>query len=520
MAMFVFLLIVVLSVCVRKDIWFCDEVYTYQSANAGAAFKYVFLNSEWISGKDIITIFSANEFKLNFREIAENLYKDHLPLYFWLFRIASLIAQGSISKWIGLAINLLLLIPLYQAAVYLIHEFSGASYTLSGIAATAFLLHPLSLSEITTIRMYLMFSLIQVLFIIAIFRNEHGLKDYIKIGILAASGLLTHYHLWVWLGLFSVFYLMMILLTEHSSKIKKCGWYCITMGGVLGVTTILFPWWFKNLFLQKEQKGYRSFSSLFLDWSFDKDVMNTTKKITKMLAGSIDSIVICLVFLALMIGFILLLKREKRYIVFVVLLSCVFYSIIVVHSQPSKENRYLWSSSLMLYLLSLAAFITDLNYLFTRKATSSTLKSAFPIFLICLAGLNIWNSVKDDYACLTNYVRFRTIEDHNAILREEKNPWLVFSEDEGWRFYCSVYDFSIPDHVRRVKKEEDPKEDTILENALDVVVYTQDSNRDIDSCIAYIEKCAGRKASGYEKISRSYSMSVYKVHFNTREDKT
>lgn len=99
----------------KKDIWFCDEVYSYMSANADGIKQNIFsLENEWISGKDVAAYFSAEDYRLNFGTIANALYTDHVPLYFWVLRLASIINMGSCSKWVGLGINLVFYCVLYS----------------------------------------------------------------------------------------------------------------------------------------------------------------------------------------------------------------------------------------------------------------------------------------------------------------------------------------------------------------------------------------------------------------------
>lgn len=110
----------------KKDIWFCDEVYTYMSANVDFSAPGIFSQEGiWHTGNDVVSYLAADEWRLNFRQIANSLYTDHVPLYFWLFRVASLINMGSCSKWIGLSINLVFYIVFFFVIRKLLNCFGG-----------------------------------------------------------------------------------------------------------------------------------------------------------------------------------------------------------------------------------------------------------------------------------------------------------------------------------------------------------------------------------------------------------
>ncbi|MDO5444272.1 MAG: hypothetical protein Q4F31_01460 [Eubacteriales bacterium] len=82
---------------------------------------------------------------------------------------------------------------------------------------------------------------------------------------------------------------------------------------------------------------------------------------------------------------------------------------------------------------------------------------------------------------------------------------------DGWQFFCSEYDFLIPDKVRRVSADMEPSFDPVLSGSNEIIVYTDDREKDIESCIDYIEKSGNKTLNTYERISTSYSMNVYKV---------
>lgn len=91
----------------KKEVWFCDEIYTYESSNGFEQDWPAVYTGEWMTGADVEAFFAADSEELNLENIMVLLYNDHVPLYFWLFRIVSFFFfKGSGSIWIGLWINL------------------------------------------------------------------------------------------------------------------------------------------------------------------------------------------------------------------------------------------------------------------------------------------------------------------------------------------------------------------------------------------------------------------------------
>ena len=63
--------------------------------------------NQWMTGDDVEAFFAADWDRLSLNDITIRLYNDHVPLYFWLFRMVSLFCfKGSGSIWIGLSMNL------------------------------------------------------------------------------------------------------------------------------------------------------------------------------------------------------------------------------------------------------------------------------------------------------------------------------------------------------------------------------------------------------------------------------
>lgn len=109
------------------------------------------------------------------------------------------------------------------------------------------------------------------------------------------------------------------------------------------------------------------------------------------------------------------------------------------------------------------------------------------------------------------YLRNRSTEEYKVIKESANMPWIVFENTVDWSFLCSMYDFTIPQRVKRCGNISMASYDEIIQNANEVIIYTNDSNNSIEECLLYITNSCTKSVSLYKKISKSYSFSVYKV---------
>lgn len=503
----------------QKDIWFCDEVYSYISANAQSFNEPIFRNSNiWISGAEVTQYLAANDRTLNFGEISRYLFTDHVPLYFWILRIASVIAVGSCSKWVGLSVNLVFYILLFYFLKKLFGgDHKGKNIKENGLAVVlsmVCLLHPVVISEALTIRMYLMFTLAQVMILVIVKEDDLTIKSYVKLGAIALFGILTHFYFWIWMAFFSLFYLAYILLKkEDERRINRAVSYVITMLVALGIATMLFPNWVTNIFGNTNSKGYVSIQKIFISGDLGSDISQAAYVITGYLTTKRNIVVPIAVFLIVMIIYII--RKDNKPIVWLSISSSIVYSIFVIHTQPSVEGRYLWSAAILILIAFLIMLRDDLSFLIIKLNIINKSYIATGIMMILLI-FDVLLIFSDDYKNI-QYLKRRTTEEYQAIRKENRSPWIVFHDSPDWVFLCSMYDFTIPDQVKRVNTDEIGQYDEIIQNATEVIVYTIVDNKSIENCIKYIEESSDKKVNNCEKISDSYAMSVYKMGLEVQQ---
>ena len=177
----------------KKQVWFCDEIYTYESANGFEQDWPATYVDQWMEGADVEAFFAADQDRLALNDITVRLYNDHVPLYFWLFRMVSFFFfKGSGTIWIGLVINLFFyLIILGLGYVVLLrltnHPLvSGCAMFVMGVA------NRLMLEQATVLRMYMMLLLAEALLLAAgllILREEPGKEILDGLLVLVCGGL-------------------------------------------------------------------------------------------------------------------------------------------------------------------------------------------------------------------------------------------------------------------------------------------------------------------------------------------
>lgn len=206
--MFFFLiLIVVMTVtmywCVQKSDMFIDEIATYGLSNSYYApfIQYIpeddILNNKVLTQEqlhDFLTVSSEDAFQYD--SVYYNQTQDtQPPLYYFLLHTACSVFQESYSKWIGLAINLVL----YFFTIIILYQIGQLILGSKKYAALAVLLYGLSyggLSTVLMIRMYILLTFLTTCytyFWIKLYQGCQKKWHRAAIGILIFLGMFTQY---------------------------------------------------------------------------------------------------------------------------------------------------------------------------------------------------------------------------------------------------------------------------------------------------------------------------------------
>ena len=371
---------------------------------------------------------------------------------------------------------------------------------------------PIVLSEALTIRMYLMFSVAQILFLLILNKDDHSIKRMILLCLATVFGMLTHFYFWIWLLFFSVCYGIYLLVL---ASLKKNGYYSIisyviTMICSLFITTLIFPNWITNIFFNESSKGNRSLMKILELDSLKEEIIVAIKTICSHL--SVNNGVIVLFVITITVYAYL---KQVDYKIILICISSVVYAIFVQHTQPSEEGRYLWSSSILLYIAFLYMLLKNIEIIASKYLNNKIKIKILLVGIGCFLLIAIKNSTNLDNIV---YLRNRTPEQYQAIKESANMPWIVFHDNTDWVFLCSMYDFTIPEKIKRCGTSTEAFYDEVIEDSKELIVYTIENNKTIDECLQYITDSCNKKILDYEKISQSYAMSVYHVNLQVEEE--
>ena len=187
----------------KKQVWFCDEIYTYESANGFEQEWPAVYTDQWMTGKDVEAFFSPDIVRLDLNGKTVRLYSDNFPLFILLFRIICVVFfYGSGSIWIGLSINLVFYLFLLEAIYFLFLRLVKSPVLAGTAVLLTFIVNRLVIEQAVTLRMYMMLLWAQVLLLLAgmrvlnsIHRKKPPILEFIGLYLISVIGFLIHYDL-------------------------------------------------------------------------------------------------------------------------------------------------------------------------------------------------------------------------------------------------------------------------------------------------------------------------------------
>ncbi|MBE5872830.1 MAG: hypothetical protein E7287_00325 [Lachnospiraceae bacterium] len=513
----------------QKQVWFCDEVYTYESSNGFEQPWPATYTAQWMSGEDVERYLAADSDNLSFQTISANLYSDHVPLYFWIFRLVSFFFfHGSGSIWIGFVINLVFYLVfvgvLYKVLLHLTDSasVSGVIVLLSAVA------NRLMLEQIMTLRMYMMLLLGEGLLLLAGFlilrdleRKKMRPGAFVFLYLISVFGLLTHYHYWVFYAATAFVFCMWMLLCAWRKEKKKflktleirsvIAWVGNFIASLL-TTILLFPYCRWNL---NRGKGEMALSAVF-DFSAKKikDILWGYERLSAVIFGDgFPAILGLVIIFGFSIAGGILLYKKKDYGRFTCLVITVaisqLYQLVVCFTLPAGgEERYLWGPFTFLTVCMLWGAALVLKTVFSGvkadKPRCMGLRVAATVLTVAML-MNQWLIVDGG-----NGIAYLFQQGKDVTLLEEHRelPWLV----DGAAVDASCYfDWLIPEQICFVsgeKSEADAQAVQVLKDKEAFVLYAVPDLA--DDMIAFLEETLGRELS-CEKLTQSTKMLVYVV---------
>lgn len=514
----------------KKQVWFCDEIYTYESANGFEQAWPANYADEWMTGADVEAFFAADWDRLALDEITLRLYSDHVPLYFWLFRIVSFFFfHGSASVWIGLSINLFFYLFVLETIYFVFLRLVKNPVLSAAVAALTFIANRLAIEQATTLRMYMMLLWAEILLLLVelwilkgVWRNKLSPAAFLVLFLVSVTGFLTHYDFWVFYAVTAALFCLWLLLSAvrrrdkmflRSRELRCVLIWCIDFGLALFSTILIFPYCRWNL---NRGKGQMALHSIF-DFSAGK--LQQIAWGYRRLSGSIfgetlpAGVGLIIIFGCILGGGLVLYRRKERKALTglaLTVLAAQAYQFAICFTMPDAfEERYLWGEFTIMLLCMFWGGILLLQTCFSKIKNQKTCGisrwiTGVTLFVCILAGeISIIGGGRGVAYLFYEGKDVDVLKEHSDI------PWIVYGPTVG---VYSYYDWLIPERICFLTLEDTPEDMTAireLQNEDSFILYTYENY--FSHALELFEEELGRELEG-RYLFRSTNLSVYLVY--------
>lgn len=463
----------------KKQVWFCDEIYTYESANGFEQDWPAAYVDQWMTGDDVEAFFAADWDRLSLNDITVRLYNDHVPLYFWLFRMVSFyFFKGSGTIWIGLFMNLFFYLLFLALGYWLFLRLTRSPLAAGGVIFLFCVANRLMIEQFTVLRMYMMLLLAQLLFLLGGFwmlrgaeKNKVSLGAFFYLFSVSVFGFLTHYDYWVFYAAGACCFCLWLLILALRRKGRRfwASWefrytvmWVVNFGISLLVTIGVFPYCRWNL---NRGKGQTALRSLFvftpekgrqIAWGYERLSASLFGEAVPAAVG------LLLIFGCIAGGMVLLYRKKecKRLAgLCLTVLTAQLYQIAVCFTMPDVwEERYLWGAFTIMQLCAAWGGVLLLQGLFAQfaKAGERRFRAAgqWAAGLILCAGIFAMQIAVIDGGNGVAYL-FHPEKDV-ALLQEHAGvPWVVYGPTVG---VYSYYDWLMPERILFLTEDDTPED--------------------------------------------------------------
>lgn len=480
----------------KKQGFYIDEYYVYTVAN-GTQYGIDITPGEWNDTSDYYhQLVSEGVENFRFRQVYENESANvHPPLYYYLIHFVSSLFPGVFSKWIGLSLNLAILIPTLIIVYKLAWEFSGQNKVVTLITVVFFGINPATISMVVLTRMYLLLSLWTLAYayihVINIKRERLSISHFL-VPVFATGflGFLTQYFFVVVMFFITLTYAL--FLTFFRRHIKAAIAYGFTALFSLISTYLVWPFSYFHIF-----KGYRGQGAM----SQARDVAGMYTRIFKHLQylnRIVFSGTIIIFIPLLVVGVILVLRRllrvkniEKKnvgveisecttgYILIIVSALLSFFALAIVALSDGVESCRQLYHVYALFLVLIPAGIYRIAVRFTgNRIIGSAVITAITVSVVVLLGY-IHGSVLflyEDEKIAMDYARNHTDE---KVVMFQKDDGNYDSRIQELILHPQVYYVSVGDLTTAI--------DPVIASADELFVYVP-TGVDEDECFDCIYK--------------------------------
>ena len=495
---------IVLTLCVclgiffyyghKKEIMFCDEVYSYTVANVHGVHIAV-RDNKWYTADEMDKRFSSGQDGYNFKAVAEGTGNDvSPPIYYCLIKAMAATFPDSTSKWIGLGTNLFFFIP-FLALLYwgfwritkrpwIAMAFTVLLGVNQGIQGVALL-----------IRMYMLFVLcMQIFFLLTdkVDSNYGKIGAYLGLAVTTFVGFMTHYYFAMYVAIFSVFFVLVKAIEKNWKQIIL---YLTAMVVAVGAATLYFPQWIRHFF--GSDKGNTSISTL-TDWShIGEEVLEAFGQIGRFVFPN-SGILYWMILIVISVLFFTIkdesLNCAKKSCA-MHLAAQISYYCVVAHVMPSPEERYYWAVIILQCIVAasmLACVLKKYQLLENKKAVTAIL--ALSVLYTALFPMRM------------KYVPYHGAElKEGRLIMEEYSqiPWIIYG-DKDWVLHCPAFDFLIPEQIMFHTDTSTIGYDDVLASRREFVLYVR-SDEHLSAVLEKLKEVYGAEWQAEKLADRSYN---------------
>lgn len=243
----------------KKHGFYIDEYYVYTFAN-GTQVGIAIDTGEWNDTSDYRSqLVSEGSENFNFTQTYHNVESGvHPPLYYFLIHFASSIFTGRFSKWIGLSVNILILIPLLVLVERITWKLTEGDQIVSLLTILLVGLSPVTVSMVVLTRMYLLLAVWTLLYVYihikALELDSLSVSRFlIPVFVSGFFGFLTQYFFVI--VMFFITFVYAFYLIVICRRIKDTFIYGLTALSSLISTYFVWPISYYHIFMGHRGKG-------------------------------------------------------------------------------------------------------------------------------------------------------------------------------------------------------------------------------------------------------------------------
>ena len=515
---------ILLCICVsvlfgfKKQGYYIDEYYLYSLAN-GTQLGIDIQPGQWNDTARYYGQFvSEGTENYHYRQIYDNLanFGVHPPLYYVILHFVSSVFTGVFSKWIGISINIFLLIPVLILVRGIAWRLSGENEVIALLTVALYGISPATISMVVLVRMYLLLSLWTILYayihVEDLKRQKLSVKQFlIPVFLCGFFGFLTQYFYVVIMFFITFVYAFYLLVFCH--RVKDAIMYGLTALSSLVCTYFVWPVSYFHIF-----KGYRGQGAV----TQLQDVAQLVNRLrthigylNKTVFGGLIPVFIIL----LIYGIILLIKRciqikkDGKTVMgtlteptkgFIMLLIAVSLNYLVLTQIGLMDGITCIRQYYTAYALFLVLLPVGIYRLFEIKRISTGISVIITAIMICavLVSGHIQKSViylYEDNKVATDYAKAHP---ETKVLMVHKDDGMYDSVIQEVLLYPRIF-FVTDEEIEKIN-------DTELSSADELLVYMT-SGTDDEKCFEYIHKL-NPSLKNRDHVWDSGSFSCYLMH--------